>query len=153
MKRPNPIEDYFDESAKELLFSLVDRKSPSGMASGDDDTYMHTISAVFSLFASLLDENTPDLYPSEWQIIAESQRESQGAHRLPLSPIELKSRLVVGVEDVSDGRGEISSGLVANKVAGFSSTQLCSVAVHVQRYHVARKRGQDYKFPEIKFKG
>ncbi|MBS7425697.1 hypothetical protein KIE16_22300 [Pseudomonas syringae] len=91
MKRSNPIENYFDESAKELLFSLVDRKSPCGIASGDDDTYMHTISAVFGLFASLLDENTPDLYPSEWQIIAESQRESQGAHRLGVPKFDLFS--------------------------------------------------------------
>ncbi|MBM1196783.1 hypothetical protein [Pseudomonas weihenstephanensis] len=153
MKRQNPIEIYFDESAQELLYSLVDRKNPNGIASGDDDTYMHTISAVFGLFASLLDENTPDLYPSEWQIIADSQRENAGAHRLPLTLLVLKSRLVVEVEDLADADDEISSGLLADKLAAFSSAQLCSIAVHVQRYHVARKRCSEYKFPEIKFKG
>lgn len=153
MKRQDTIDTYFDEPTKKLLFSLVDRTNPSDIARGDDDTFMHTISAVFNLFGSLLDENTPDLYQAEWKIIADAQRDQLGMYRLPLTFPEMKSQLVVGVEDQPDGNGHISSGLLANKLAGFTSAQLCAIAAHVQRYHVARKRGQEYKFPEIKFKG
>lgn len=153
MKRPDPIDIYFDEPTKNLLFSFVDRKDPNDIATGSDDTFMHTISAVFFLFASLLDEHTPDLYPAEWQLIAEAQRELHGKYRLPLTFPELKSQLVVGVEDLVGLDNEISSVLLANKLAGFTSAQLCAIAAHVQRYHVARKRGQEYRFPEIIFKG
>lgn len=153
MKRPDSVDIYFDEPTKNFLFSLVDRKDPNDLATGNDDAFMHSISAVFSLFASLLDEHTPDLYPAEWQLIAEAQREIHGKYRLPISFPEMKSQLVVGVEDMVGLDNEISSVLLANKLAGFTSAQLCAIAAHVQRYHVARKRGQEYKFPEIKFKG
>ncbi|THF34509.1 hypothetical protein E5170_09645 [Pseudomonas atacamensis] len=153
MKGEDPINIYFNEPAKSLLFSLADRKDPNGLATGSDDTFKHSISAVFTLFASLLDEHTPDLYPAEWQMIVDAQIPILDMHRLPSSFPEMKSRLVVGVEDLTGRDGEIHSGLLANKLAGFSSIQLCAISVHIQRYLVARKRGQDYKFPEIQFKG
>ncbi|XVJ50132.1 hypothetical protein ACDZ94_24480 (plasmid) [Pseudomonas sp. UBT] len=153
MKGEDPINIYFNEPAKSLLFSLADRKDPNGLATGSDDTFKHSISAVFTLFASLLDEHTPDLYPAEWQIIVDAQIPLLDMHRLPSSFPEMKSNLIVGVEDLTGRDGEIHSGLLANKLAGFSSIQLCAISVHVQRYLVARKRGQDYKFPEIQFKG
>ncbi|MEN1833824.1 hypothetical protein AAIM60_13120 [Pseudomonas lijiangensis] len=153
MKGEDPINIYFNEPAKSLLFSLADRKDPNGLATGSDDTFKHSISAVFTLFASLLDEHTPDLYPAEWQKIVDAQIPLLDMHRLPSSFPEMKSKLIVGVEDLTGRDGEIHSGLLANKLAGFSSIQLCAISVHVQRYLVASKRGQDYKFPEIQFKG
>jgi hypothetical protein len=152
MKGEDPINIYFNEPAKNLLFSLADRKDPDGMATGSDDTFKHSISAVFTLYASLMNKNTPDLYPTEWQMIADAQMPIHDMYRLPSSFPEMESRLIVGVEDLA-GRGEINSMLLANKLAGFSSVQLCAISFHVQRYLVARKRGQDYQFPEIQFKG
>lgn len=153
MKGEDPIDIYFTEPAKSLLFSLTDRKDPNSLATGSDDTFKHSISAVFTLCASLLDEHTPDLYPVEWQMIADAQIPLLDMHRLPSSFPEMKSNLIVGVEDLTGRDGDINSGLLANKLAGFSSAQLCAISFHVQRYLVARKRGHDYQFPEIKFKG
>lgn len=153
MKRQDPIDIYFNESAKRLLFSLVDRKDPNAEASGSDDTFQHTISAVFSLFGQLLDEATPDLYPAEWQMIADAQRPMHSMHRLPLSFDMMRSQVIVAVEDLTGRDGEIPSIELANKLAGFSSAQLCAIMVHVQRYLVGKKRGEECPFPAIKFKG
>ncbi|NNJ15823.1 hypothetical protein CSV86_011555 [Pseudomonas putida CSV86] len=137
----------------QLLFALVDRKDPNDLATGSDDTFRHTISSVFTLCASLLDEHTPDLYPVEWQMIADAQMPSHGRYRLPSSLPEMKSKIIVGVEDLTGRDGDINSVLLANKLAGFSSAQLCAIAFHVQLYHVARKRGSEFQFPTIRFKG
>lgn len=143
MKGEDPIDIYFNEPAKSLLFSLADRKDPNGLATGSDDTFKHSISAVFTLCASLLDEHTPDLYPAEWQMIADAQIPLLGMYRLPSSFPEMKGRLIVGVEDLTGLDGEISSGLLANKLAGFSSIQLCAIKFASNAFMMLREAGME----------
>ncbi|TPG94639.1 hypothetical protein EAH72_17005 [Pseudomonas caspiana] len=152
MRNQDPLTLYFNDVARNILYSLVDRKDPDGPAAGSDDTFEHSISAVFTLFALLAESNTPDLYPAEWQMVVDCQRQV-GKQRLPGSLEELSSNLVLSIEDLSGRDGDINSLQLAWKIAGFSSVQQCAVFYHVQRHLVAKNRGQHYPFPAIQFKG
>lgn len=98
-------------------------------------------------------ENTPDLYQAEWLRISRAiENTHMQKHRLPISTLIAKSKLVGSLEDTDSLDGEINNFELSKKVAGFSAITLCSILYHVQRYFVAKNRSEDYRFPEIQFK-
>lgn len=53
MKGEDPINIYFNEPAKSLLFSLADRKDPNGLATGSDDTLLYPALCNFGACAAV----------------------------------------------------------------------------------------------------
>jgi len=54
-QKRDPLEIFFDDEARSILFDLVDRKDPSRPTfNPEDDTFEPTISAVFHLFHNLM---------------------------------------------------------------------------------------------------
>ncbi|HID8387716.1 TPA: hypothetical protein ACXIJJ_000001, partial [Pseudomonas aeruginosa] len=153
MAKQDPIDIYFTPQARDILFSLTDRKDPFGLAAGSDDTFQHTISSVFTLFSALLEQHTPDLYLAEWNLIANSLRPLHGMQRLPMNLGAIASQLVLSLEDTPRSIDGIEPMELSMKIAGFSDVQLCAIYYHVQKYIVAQKRGRNYEFPKIQFKG
>jgi len=158
MKKDDVLKIFFDDTARAILFSLVDNQTPELTTFKDsNDIFNPSISAVFKLFEQLMIANTPDLYLSEWQMIVQAvQRAPKQSpyFRLMDNIYHVHQGLVMMLEDLRDSNNErIDSFELSKKIAGFNSIAATSVAYHIQRFLVANRRGQTYKFPEIKFRG
>lgn len=68
----NFIDVLFTIHAKEVLFSITDRKDPSGPAKGDDDMLINPVSFIFSIVDEILKKRAPDLYREEWNILIQA---------------------------------------------------------------------------------
>jgi hypothetical protein len=147
------IDIYFNKESKEILYSLVHRKNPSGLATGDDDVFEPTISAVFLLWEDLLTRNIPDLYTEEWALLIEALESSATKHRLEATIDSARNRLVLALEDLLDGGTPIDSFTFAKKLAGFSDINILAIQWVVQKCLVAKSRGLTVELPEIAFKG
>jgi hypothetical protein len=145
--------DIFDERTRTLLDSLVYMAIPGRGSSAHDDAYEPTFSAIIGLFGELVEENTPDLYLAEWELIANSLDPISGHQRLPNTLDKLTSQLILSLEDMDMRDGKIDSHLLGWKLAGLEKLQLCAIYYHVQKYLVAEYRGLKYDFPSIEFKG
>jgi hypothetical protein len=158
MKQEDPLYVFFDDDARSVLFSLVDNLIPETVSYDDsNDLFSPTISAVFKLFDQLMILNTPDLYLTEWQVLAKAVSQSKKGvtyNRLLGDTSSLQQRLVIMLEDLSNSSIEgIDSFELSKKIAGFNSVVTTAISYHIQRSLVAKRRGKVYKFPEIKFKG
>lgn len=148
------MEVLFNDKSREILFSLVDRADPQGLASGNDDVFEATISSIFQLFDELMRKYTPALYQSEWLLIYKSLSSISGVQRLPNSIQRVRTALIMSLEDLgSDELYKVDNFELSKKIAGFSDSSVCAIYYHFQKSLVATKRNQEYKFPEIEFKG
>lgn len=156
MRKSNgdPLETFFNDEARSILYSLVYRSDPAGLASGEDHVFEPTISAVFEVFSALMEGSTPDLYAWEWYIISEAwASQSKSRCRLPASIRDARNQLVVLVEDVVSKDKNTSSFELSKKLAGLNALQMYAVCWHAQKQCVAKARGEHYEFPDIPFKG
>lgn len=152
-KNVDMIDVLFNDDAKKLLFSKVDRVNPNGIAQGNDDVFEPTISSVFTLFNQLLFKNTPDLYRAEWETISKALEPKDEVSRLPRDLTSARRTLILSLEDLhSEGNGFHSFEL-AHKIAGFEDIQICAIFWHIQSYHVALTRNEEFEFPSIQIKG
>lgn len=148
------MEILFDDCARDILYSLVHRKKPDGLAWGEDDVFEPTISAVFRLFSDLMKGSTPDLYFWEWEIISKALGESPtDVYRLPSNIDLARSRLVLSVEDVLAEGENVNSFELSKKLAGLNDSGVCAIYWHTQKYLVAKSRNETYEFPKIPFRG
>ncbi|MGQ0333485.1 hypothetical protein [Halomonas elongata] len=144
----------FDDGARAILYSLVHRQNPDGLAREEDDVFEPTISAVFQLFSDLMTGSTPDLYHWEWEIISKALSKSPTqVCRLPSNINSARSRLVLSVEDVLSEGENVNSFELSKKLAGLSDSEVCAIYWHIQKYLVAKSRDETYEFPEIPFRG
>ena len=154
MKKKDSIDVFFGNEAKRVLYSLVHRANPSGKATGNDDVFEPTISIVFMLLDDLLNKNIPDLYVEEWSLIFKAlEKPVHGVHRLSLEIKDVRSHLVLSLEDLYGEESPINNFELSKKLAGFTDLQIYSIQWIVQKHHVARSRGESIELPEITFKG
>ncbi|USD58788.1 hypothetical protein J4N45_14570 [Vibrio sp. SCSIO 43140] len=153
MKKDDLIDFFFNDSSREILFNLVDKKQQKGLATGSDDVFEPTISAVFILFDELMKKNTPDLYESEWLLIAEAFVSKSTPYRLTSSLAYMRRELVISLEDLGDGElFQINSFELSKKIAGFSDIEISAVYYQVHQYLVAKKHNRAYELPTITYK-
>lgn len=108
---------------------------------------------VIQLFEELMNKNTPDLYQSEWKLIYKSLLSNSEFLQIPESTQQLKEDLIVSLEDLGDDALYVVNPFeLSEKLAGFSDVSLCSTFFHIHKAAVAAKEGQEYSFPEIRFK-
>jgi hypothetical protein len=158
MKKEDPLYVFFDGDARSVLFSLVDNLTPEAVSYDDsNDIFSPTISAVFKLFDQLMILNTPDLYLTEWQVLAKAVAQTKKGltyNRLVDDTSSLQHRLVIMLEDLGNSSIEgIDTFELSKKIAGFNTVVTTAISYHIQRSLVAKRRGEIYNFPEIKFKG
>lgn len=153
MKQTDVMDVLFNDGAREILYSLVHRKEPAALARDEDDIFEPTISSVFQLLSGLMKSYLPDLYEREWKLIVHAlDRPWQGPYRLPSDLRDARARLIA-VEDLVDSNGDISSYELSKKLAGFNDAEICAIMWEAQKCLVARSRGEEYRFPDIQFKG
>lgn len=148
------MEILFNDKARAILYGLVHRSDPAGLALEDDDVFEPTISSILQLFADLMEGHTPDLYVWEWQTISEAlAASSRGRYRLPPNIDAARNRLVLSVEDMFSEGEDSNSFDLSKKLAGLNNLEVCAIYWHVQKHLVAKSKNDFYAFPEIPFKG
>jgi hypothetical protein len=154
-EKKDPFEVFFDDEARSILFSLVDRKNPHELTFNKmDDKFEPTISAIIKLFESLMIDGVPDLYQAEWlRIVRAVENTRYKHHRLSTNIKSVRSTLVMSLEDTDSLNGEIDNFELSKKIAGFDAVALCSILYQTQKYFVAKKQGKNFIFPKIEFKG
>lgn len=154
-EKKDPLEVFFDNEARSILFSLVDIKIPHELTFNTmDDNFEPTISAIIKLFESLMLDRIPDLYQAEWlRIVRAVGNTTSQHHRLSTNIESVRSTLVMSLEDTESLSGEIDNFELSKKIAGFDAVALCSILYQAQKYFVAKKQGKKFIFPKIEFKG
>jgi len=152
--KKDALEVFFDDEARSILFRLVDRNTIDPTWEAGNDYFEPTISAIFKLFHEIMNDNTPDLYQSEWLRLARSIENTRlQRHQLPSDTSSARSKLVMSLEDTNSIDGEINNFELSKKLAGFDGAALCSILYHLQQYFVAKRRDQKFEFPKIEYKG
>ncbi|GLQ71043.1 hypothetical protein [Vibrio penaeicida] len=150
MNNKDPIDFLFSDTSREILFKLVDKKHPKELASGTDDVFEPTISAVFVLFDELMNKSTPDLYHSEWLLITEALTNKYTPYRLMNSLNGMKRELVMSLEDLGGKElFNIDSFELSKKIAGFSDIEICAVYYQIHQNLIANKYRRDFSLPSI----
>lgn len=141
-----------DHKAATILGSLALSNVVIDLSEKRDEKERQAASTVIHLFDALAKANTPDLYQTEWELIAQSLEQPDSQPQMLPTLESIAENIISSVEDLNVRSAKIDSYLLSWKLAGFSVTQLFAIYYHVHQQRVAKHCGLDYSYPTIEAK-